>query len=70
MLNKQPEFEGVRLQSAGSASSSCFQSSRRKLLEGLLKSFDTRFDDIDSGVLKATTIADISSWPHKDRMEG
>ena len=66
-LNNEPEFEEVRLQSAGSASS--FQSSRRKLLEGLLSSLDNQFDDIDCGVLKATAIADISSWPHKDNME-
>lgn len=67
-LNKESEFEEVRLTTAGKASS--FQSSRKKLLDTLLERLDVRFDDLDSGLLQATATADMQSWLHKDYVDG
>ena len=61
------EFEQFKLTQCGQAS---FPSARQKLLCGLLSSFDTRFQDMDEGLLHATSIANISKWPRKGNHEG
>ena len=42
-----------------------YKASRRKLLEGLQKSFFKRFEDVEGAVLQATSIVSFSTWPEK-----
>lgn len=47
-----------------------FEGSRQKLLDGLLSQFEDRFSDISEGVLGATSIGNLSTWPTKDNSAG
>ena len=40
-----------------------FESARQKVIDGLVQCLERRFDDIDSGLLAATKVADLSTWP-------
>ena len=44
-------------------SDTCFTSCRSKLIDGLQKSLEGRFEDASEGILQATSIASIKTWP-------
>ena len=49
-------------------SDTCFTSYRSKLIDGLQKSQEGRFEDASEGVLQATSIASIKTWTDKNNM--
>ncbi|XP_070579845.1 zinc finger protein 862-like [Ptychodera flava] len=54
-------FEGERL--TGSQSSTEIDNNVSKVVQGLVKALETRFQDTDKGVLECTKLADVTSWP-------
>ena len=42
-----------------------FEATRDKLVDGLVSCLEDRFSGIDDGVLGATKLADLSTWPAK-----
>ena len=53
------QYQGEALQ----GSLTHFDSQRVTLIDGLIKCLEQRFTDIDTGVLKAAKLADLSTWP-------
>lgn len=46
-----------------------FPSSKSNLLTSLEDNLKKRFSDTDTGLIKATTIVDLASWPSKDKKD-
>ena len=46
-----------------------FLSSKSNLLTSLEDNLKKRFSNTDTGVIKATTIVDLASWPSKDKKD-
>ncbi len=40
-----------------------FESTKRKLMAQLIRALESRFDEKDEGVVKATQLLDFSKWP-------
>jgi hypothetical protein len=40
-----------------------FQSVRTRLVDSLVTALNKRFADFDSGIIDATSIADLNEWP-------
>jgi len=59
-------FKGVQL----NGSDSSFQASKNKFLNSLQSSLAGRFEDVDEGVIKATSVVSFSTWPNKENSEG
>ena len=60
-IEEKASFEGIEL--AGSDAS--FVASHKSLLDDLLSSLEERLGDFQQGVVHATTIVDLASWPDK-----
>ncbi|XP_053571862.1 zinc finger protein 862-like [Bombina bombina] len=58
-------FEGVELKGKNDA----FKSSKKKFLEAIQSSFEDCFEDIEEGVLQATSVTSFKTWPDKENSE-
>lgn len=59
-------FEGTELKGSDSE----FNSSRQLFLGKLLSSLDNHFEDVDEGIIQATSVFSFRTWPDKDNSEG
>ena len=53
----------------GKVTSEKFASTRRTLVENLLKAFSSRYADVGEGVVQATEVANFHQWPLPDQKE-
>ena len=56
---EEGHFQGVELQ----GSTKHFDNAREKLVDSIASCLQNRFQDIESGVLGATKLADFQKWP-------
>ena len=57
-IGDQGIFEGEKLQGPNHMPTQI-----AKVVKALIKSIDKRFSDVEHGILEATKIADLKSWP-------